>query len=152
MKIHATAACPVILALALSPPCHASTDDEKRVAALDTEYQAAVLHKDIAAMQRLLPDDFALATGKGRVFGKSDLLAEARRSELVFSHQEDAQQTVRVWGDTAVVTAVLHVAGTDKGKPFVYRLWFSDVYLRTPQGWRYTFGQASIRLPEDERQ
>lgn len=138
-----------IVLAAMPAPGHASPSDEQTVAALDTAYQAAVLKKDMAAMDRLLPANFVLVTGKGKVFGKSELLAEERRADLVFTHQEDTQQTVRIWGDTAVVTALLHVAGTDKGQPFDYSLWFSDVYLRTPQGWRYTFGQASIRLPAE---
>jgi len=144
-SIHALG---IVLA-AMPGLCHASANDEKTVAALDTEYQAAVLKKDVAAMDRLLPANFVLVTGKGKVFDKAYLLAEERRGDLVFTHQEDTQQVVRVWGDTAVVTALLHVAGTDKGQPFDYSLWFSDVYLRTPQGWRYTFGQASIRLPTE---
>ncbi|HEV2608568.1 MAG TPA: nuclear transport factor 2 family protein [Xanthomonadaceae bacterium] len=146
MKTYSTVTSAGIALLASAPHCLAATADEQRVAALDTQYQAAVLKKDVAAMDRLLPANFVLVTGKGKAFGKSDLLAEERRSDLVYTHQEDTQQTVRVWGDTAVVTALLHVAGTDKGQPFDYSLWFSDVYLRTPQGWRYTLGQASIRL------
>jgi hypothetical protein len=27
------------------------------------------------------------------------------------------------------------------------KLWFSDTYVRTPGGWRYAFGQASLSLP-----
>jgi ketosteroid isomerase-like protein len=120
-----------------------------KVAALDTEYQAAVLKKDIAEIDRLLPADFVLVNGKGRVHSKADLLDEARDPDVVYERQEDSEQTVRVWGDTAIVTALLHAKGTDKGKPFEYRLWFSDVYLRTPAGWRYTFAQSSIRLPDE---
>lgn len=55
---------------------------------------------------------------------------------------------MRVWGDTAVVTALLRSQGTNGGKAFEHRLWFSDVYVRTPSGWRYAFGQASLPLPE----
>ncbi len=29
------------------------------------------------------------------------------------------------------------------------RVWFSDTYLRTPRGWRYAFGQASLPLPKE---
>ena len=54
---------------------------------------------------------------------------------------------MRVWGDTAVVTALLRLKGTSEGKPFAYRLWFSDTYVRTKGGWKYFFGQASIPLP-----
>jgi hypothetical protein len=27
------------------------------------------------------------------------------------------------------------------------RVWFSDTYVRTPQGWKYVFGQVSLKLP-----
>jgi ketosteroid isomerase-like protein len=129
--------------------CHATSSDEKTVAALDTEYQAAVLHKDAAAIDRLLPADFVLVTGKGIVHSKGELLDEARGKDVVYERQDDSQQVVRIWGDTAVVTALLYVKGSEKGKSFEYKLWFSDIYLRTPNGWRYTFGQASIRLPSE---
>jgi hypothetical protein len=46
------------------------------------------------------------------------------------------------------VTALLWLKGTEDGKPFDYKLWFSDTYARTPIGWRYVFGQASTRLPK----
>jgi len=37
---------------------------------------------------------------------------------------------------------------SDDGAAFDRRLWFSDTYVRTPQGWKYVFGQASLRLPD----
>ena len=127
------------------------SNDEKVVAALDAEYQAAVQRNDAATMDRILADDFVLVTGRGNVFTKANLLEEARAKKLIYEHQEDSQQRVRVWGDTAVVTALLWAKGTNQGKPFEYRLWFSDTYVRTPAGWRYVFGQASIALPEVPR-
>jgi len=125
-----------------------SVDDENAVAALDTEYQAAVKNNDVAIMDRILADDFALVTGLGKTYTKTDLLNEARSKRTVYEHQEDSAQKVRVWGDTAVVTALLWAKGTEEGKPFDYKLWFSDTYVRTPAGWRYVFGQASTRLPK----
>ena len=123
-----------------------STDDEKIVAGLDTEYQAAVENNDDATMDRILADDFVLVTGLGKIYTKADLLEEARSKRVVYELQEDSAQSVRVWGDTAVVTALLRAKGTDEGRPFDYKLWFSDTYVRTPTGWRYVFGQASTRL------
>jgi ketosteroid isomerase-like protein len=120
-------------------------DDQIAVAALDTEYQAAVQRNDAAAMDRLLADDFVLITGTGRVITKADLVEDARKRNVIYERQDDSQQVVRVWGDTAVITALLWVKGTEKGAPFEYKLWFSDVYLRTEGGWKYTFAQASAR-------
>ena len=134
----------------IAPPGRAasSVDDEKTVAALDTEYQAAVKKNDVATMDRILADDFVLVTGVGKTYTKADLLNAARSKRTIYEHQEDSMQKVRVWGDTAVVTALLWENGTEAGKSFDYKLWFSDTYVRTPTGWRYVFGQASTRLPE----
>ena len=138
-------------ALAAGPAPGASAasadEDARAVAALDTAYQAAVKANDAAAMDRILADDFALVTGRGQVFSKSDLLEEARRKTTIYGHQEELEQKVRVWGDTAVVTALLWIQGTRDGASFERKLWFSDTYVRTPSGWRYVFGQASLPLP-----
>ena len=78
-------------------------------------------------------------------------LDSARRKDVTYERQEEmpGTQTVRVWGDTAVVTALLWIKGSQAGSdPFDYKLWFSDTYVRTPQGWRYAFGQAAQRLAE----
>jgi ketosteroid isomerase-like protein len=125
-----------------------AADDQKTVAALDTEYQAAVEKNDPATMARILADDFVLVTSSGKTYKKADLLQEARSGKTSYEYQDDSEQTVRVWGDTAVVTAKLRAKGIDDGKPFEYSLWFSDTYIRRSEGWRYVFGQASSRLPK----
>jgi ketosteroid isomerase-like protein len=121
--------------------------DESVVTALDTEYQEAVKNNDVATMDRILADDFVLVTGNGTAYTKADLLKEAAEKTVIYERQEDSNQTVRIWGDTAVITALLWAKGTDRGEPFDYKVWFSDTYVRTAQGWRYVFGQASLRLP-----
>lgn len=127
--------------LALADPSVCPTDPAV-VKALDTQYQAAVEKSDAAAMDRLLADDFTLISSKGSVYHKAELLAEARDSKLRYEHQSDTEQTVRFWNGTAVLTAYLWIKGVDDGKAMDYSLWFSDVYICTPTGWRYAFGQA----------
>src|SRR6266576_2923319 len=125
-----------------------ASDHEKIVAELETQYQAAVKENDAATLDRILADDFVLVTGRGKTQNKADLLKEARRA-IIYEHQEDSNQKVRVWRDTAVVTALLWAKGTEEGKPFEYKLWFSDTYVRTATGWRYVFAHASLPLPKD---
>ena len=123
-----------------------SADERKTVADLDRQYQEAVKKNDVSTMDRMLADDFVLVTGKGRVQTKADLLKEAASGRFTYEHQDDSNQTVRVWADTAVVTALLWAKGTENGKAFEYKVWFSDVYVRTASGWRYVFGQAAGRV------
>ena len=141
---------PICAAFALLMLCAAGpADDKAEVARLDTAYQAAVKANDAAAMDKILHDDFTLVLGVGTVYSKADLLDSARTGALVWEQQDEepGSQTVRVTGDTAVVTAKLWLKGTNNGKAFERKLWFSDTYVRTKGGWRYFFGQASIALP-----
>jgi uncharacterized protein (TIGR02246 family) len=142
----------VALSLGSSTDLNASSDeDTKSVAALDTKYQAAVKSNDAATMDQILADDFVLVNGLGKVSSKADLIESARKKEVTYERQdeESGTQKVRVWGDTAVVTALLWIKAVQAGKPIDYKLWFSDTYVRTSAGWRYVFGQASLPLPKN---
>ncbi len=147
MNISNRALAAIGLLFAVASTAQATSEqDRTAVAALDTKYQAAVKANDAATMDSILADDFVLVTGKGRSYTKSDLLKSARDETETYEHQEDSEQTVRVWGDTAVVTALLWIRGENKDGAYDYKLWFSDTYARTRNGWRYVFGQASTRL------
>ncbi|OQW59779.1 MAG: hypothetical protein A4S17_02480 [Proteobacteria bacterium HN_bin10] len=142
----------VALGVLLMPVLAHATPEQDRaaVAALDTEYQAAVERNDADAMARILHPDMILVVGRGAVFTREDLLRSAREQEFIYERQveEEGTQTVRLYGDdTAIVTALLWLKGTGPDGPFDRRLWFSDTYVRTPEGWRYAFGQASLSLP-----
>lgn len=122
------------------------------VAALDTKYQAAVEQNDWQTMDKILHPEFALVLGDGRTFSRAELIDSARNATHLFEKQVEmpGTQTVRVFGDgTATVTALLWLKGRSPrdGVEFDYKLWFSDTYVRTKDGWRYAFGQASLRLP-----
>jgi ketosteroid isomerase-like protein len=144
-RFIAIAVAVIVLAVITLVGRHVSVadDDRKAVAALDREYQAAVKKNDAATMDRILADDFVLVTASGKTYTKADFLNDARGGRTVYEHQEDTMQTVRVWGDAAAVTARLWEKGSDDGHAFDHTLWFSDIYVRTPAGWRYVFGQSA---------
>ncbi len=123
-----------------------ANDDASVVAQLDTEYQAAVEKGDLVTMDRILAEDFVLTTGSGKAFSKADLIEESRSGRIIYERQDDSQRMVRVWGDTAVVTALLWAKGPQDGRAFDYRVWFSDTYVRFPSGWRYVLAQSGARL------
>ena len=137
-----------LAAVAVSPAKPAT--DQQIVADLDTAYQLAVRKNDAETMDRILHPSFKLVLGDGRVADKDHLLKLAREGTFQFEIQDEepGTQSVIVEGDTAVVTAKLRLKGTREGQPFERLLWFSDTYVRTPGGWRYLFGQASLPLPQ----
>jgi ketosteroid isomerase-like protein len=127
--------------------------DRAEIAAIDTKYQDAVKRNDAQTMAQILHEDFILVLGTGTTHTRADLLNDARSGRIKYEKQDEdpGTQTVRVWGDTAVVTARLWLKYAVEGKAFERRLWFSDTYVRTPKGWRYAFGQASLALPMEEK-
>lgn len=127
----------------------APANDDRIVAAMDVDYQAAVKRGDVKTMEQILHPEFVLVRGDGRVVSRDDILDGARSGEYKYEKQDEIEgsQTVRVWGDTAVVTALLWIKGTHKGEAFDRRIWFSDTYVRTAGGWRYAFAQVSLPLP-----
>lgn len=133
---------------------HASPErDRAAIAALDIAYQAAVERNDADAMAAILHPDMILVIGRGAAYTRADLLRSARERDVEYERQveEEGTQVVRLYGEsTAIVTALLWLKGTTRGgEAFERRLWFSDTYVRTPEGWRYAFGQASIALPRE---
>jgi ketosteroid isomerase-like protein len=129
----------------------AAIDDAKTVAALDTEYQAAVERNDAAAMDRILHPDFVLVLGNGKTVSRAALIESARNKDVIYEKQVEVagSQQVRLYGrDTATVTACLWIKYPDaKQELHEYKVWFTDTYVRTPHGWRYAFGMASLHLP-----
>lgn len=146
-------ACPLVaLVAACSTPVTVKQQDDLRaLAALDTLYQAAVERNDADIMATILHEDMILVLGTGEVHTREELLTSAREEHIRYERQvEDAgTQTVRLYGpDTAIITARLWLKGTTReGQKLDRKLWFSDTYVRTPHGWKYAFGQASIALP-----
>ena len=126
-------------------------DDKKTVAALDTEYQAAVERNDAKTMHRIHHENMILVVSSGAVQTGASLEKAAADKLYTWEHQVevDDSQVVRLSGDTAVVTAKLWLKGTKAGgKTLDFKLWFSDTYIRTPGGWRYFFGQAGAPLAQ----
>ena len=141
----------VALTLAAHIALADAEEDRREVARLDTAYQAAVERNDAAAMDAILHPDMVVVLGDGRVLTRRDLLEAARQRTIDYERQveDEDTQTVRLFApDTAVVTARLWAKGARRdGSAIDVRLWFSDTYVRTPDGWRYAFGQASRPEP-----
>lgn len=146
-SIGITLAAPLILA------ADKPKTDAEIIAAIDTAYQAAVERNDWQAMDKILHKDFTLILSKGKVVSRDELLEWAKQPEIFYDKQVEmpGTQTVRMFGpETATVTALLWLKGTwnnEKKEKFEYKLWFTDTYVKTKDGWKYALGQASEHLP-----
>jgi ketosteroid isomerase-like protein len=128
----------------------ASLSDEVTVAELDRRFQAAVKTNDKKTIDAILADDYILILGNGRTESKAEAMRHAREGLTIYELQDESEKSVRVTGNTAVVTAKLRIKGQREGHPIDYTLWYSDTYVRRGDVWKYWVGQSSLPLPQDE--
>jgi len=133
-------------------PGFGSKADREAVAAVDRAYQAAVKTNNTHILRRILGNQVNIVLGNGRVVTREAILTEAMSNTVHYAKQDEVPGTksVRVFGDMAVVTALLWVKGEGIQGQFDDHLWFSSTYLRTPKGWTYYFGQVSLPLSPDD--
>jgi ketosteroid isomerase-like protein len=111
---------------------------------LDHEMQRAFVTRDVKFLRDLLTDDYVLITSSSRIVSKEEVLASVVDPGQVLEVNDSSEVTVRRHGDTAVVTAVLHQRGTSNGKPFDYRVRYTDTWVLEGGRWRYMSAHASL--------
>ncbi|MDZ7963045.1 MAG: nuclear transport factor 2 family protein [Aulosira sp. DedQUE10] len=116
---------------------------------LEERLRQAMLKSDVSALEELIADDLVFTTHTGELIDKQTDL-EAHRSDIqklvLFQGQ---QQRVQLYGNTAVVTVKMEVAGTFEGEAFVGIYRYTRVWAQSqPQGnWQVVAGHVSQVLP-----
>ncbi|GAA5009798.1 nuclear transport factor 2 family protein [Pseudoluteimonas lycopersici] len=140
--LAATAMCaaPFVAGASDADP-HASVPADLRQAAAD--FDRAQLHSDATELQRLLADDYVLYNSSGKVENKADFIRDYAGMKLQPFTVED--ETIRVFGDAAVLAGVATLGGTDiaSGEAFSVRLRFADVWRKRDGRWQVAFTQAT---------
>lgn len=119
----------LVLALVLLATA-APQDTEPRVLLrLEDQWALALIQRDGAVFQRLLADRF-IYTEDDRTMSRDDVLHDvvAGADTVTAAHNEDMR--VHRFGETAVVTGWLVVAGHGPNGPFDRRYRFTDTWVK----------------------
>ena len=130
-----------------APSANSAPRDQETVREiLDLERQAkdAAVHRDPTFSQRMLADDYLAITPLGQVITKADTVAARKSGQLRYDSIEISEVMVRVYGNTAVVTARAAVKGTDLGEEFDGSYRFTRVWVRRSGRWLAASYQATV--------
>ena len=113
---------------------------------VDMERQAreASLHRDAEFSQRTLAEDYVAITPLGQVTTKQDTLSARKSGQLRYDTIDVSDMVVRVYGDTAVVTARADVKGHQLGEDFSGPYRYTRVWVRRTQHWQAVSYQATV--------
>ena len=118
--------------------------DAAAIEARDHALNDAIVRHDVEVAREYYEEQFVLTTSSGKSKSKDDLLAEIARPGLAFEVNAMSDIVVRVRGDTAVLTGILHQRGTYDGNAFDVRLRVTDTWHREDGTWRILAGHASV--------
>jgi ketosteroid isomerase-like protein len=101
---------------------------------LEQDWAKAAMNKDKQLYSRLEAPDYKFVMPDGKVRGRDeDLTALANSS---YSQNSVSDLDVRVYGDTAVVTGLAQIKGTENGKDISGSYRFTDVWVKRDGNWQ----------------
>jgi ketosteroid isomerase-like protein len=133
----------------LSLPLHEKKHDVKRqVEALEEQWRTAQLAGDVAAMDKLLSDDYIGISITGQVHTKAQQLDRARNHKFVLTRLDLGEMQVKLVGAIAIVTSRAEIEGINDGTVMKGTYRYTRVYQRLPAGgWKITSFEAT-RVPD----
>jgi ketosteroid isomerase-like protein len=113
---------------------------------VDMERQAreASIRRDADFSQRTLAEDYVAITPLGQVTTKQDTLSARKSGQLRYDTINVSDMVVRVYGDTAVVTARADVKGHQLGEDFSGPYRYTRIWVRRTGHWQAVSYQATV--------
>lgn len=113
---------------------------------VDLEHQAkeASLHRDADFSERTLADDYVAITPLGQVTTKQDSVRARKSGQLRYEAIDVTDMVVRVYGETAVVTARADVKGHQLGEDFSGPYRYTRIWVRRNGQWLTVSYQATV--------
>jgi ketosteroid isomerase-like protein len=123
-----------------------SSEQETIRQIVDMERQAkeASLHRDADFSLRTLADDYVAITPLGMVTTKEEAVSARRSAQLRYESINITDMVVRLYGDTAVVTARADVKGHQLGEDFSGPYRYTRIWVRRNGHWQTVSYQATV--------
>jgi ketosteroid isomerase-like protein len=116
----------------------------RQIVDLERQAKEASLHRDADFCQRTLAEDYVGITPLGQVATKQDVLRARKSGQLRYETIDVTEMVVRVFGDTAVVTARADVKGHQLGEDFSGPYRYTRVWVRRAGRWETVSYQATV--------
>lgn len=116
----------------------------REVVEMERLSKEASLHRDADFPQRTLAEDYVAITPLGQVTTKKDTLAARKSGQLRYQTIDVSDMVIRIYGDTAVVTARADVKGHQLGEDFSGPYRYTRVWVRRGGHWQAVSYQATV--------
>jgi ketosteroid isomerase-like protein len=127
---------------------HKSHDLKQQVEELEQQWRTAQLAGDVAAMDKLLSEDYIGISINGQVNTKAQQLERVSTRRVAITKLDLSEMKVKLIGSIAIVTSRAQVEGTSDNVSVKGNYRYTRVYQHLPSGvWKITSFEAT-RLPQ----
>jgi ketosteroid isomerase-like protein len=127
---------------------HKSHDLKQQVEELEQQWRTAQLAGDVAAMDKLLSEDYIGISINGQVNTKAQQLERISTRRVAITKLDLSEMKVKLIGSIAIVTSRAQVEGTSDNVSVKGNYRYTRVYQHLPSGaWKITSFEAT-RIPQ----
>ena len=125
--------------------------DERDLRTLTADIQAAVVKEDVAFLEGVLHGDYVHTRPNGVVWDRAGFLESIRQDEsqpnVNYEKLTTTDITVRLYGDTAVLTGRSGLASDDASGRLAGETHWTRVFVRQGGAWKAVAFQATLIRP-----
>jgi ketosteroid isomerase-like protein len=115
---------------------------------LSDAWDKAIVRKDQKAIADNMAEDFRMIDGRGDVSAKRAFVMDIMDPKLTIDPYTVEEFSVRLYGDTALLSGRTHMTGQFDGKPFTSNYRYIDIYVRKGGAWKIVSVQITKFPPE----
>lgn len=116
----------------------------REIIEMERQTKEASIRRDAEFPQRTLAEDYVAITPLGQVTTKQDTVSARKSGQLRYETINVTDMVVRIYGDTAVVTARADVKGHQLGEDFSGPYRYTRVWIRRAGHWEAVSYQATV--------
>jgi ketosteroid isomerase-like protein len=136
----------LVIVLAVAVPSlgqNRSSEMQEEILKLEKEFGQAIVKNDPEAIGRFLADDWIVIGPDGGIIEKSRFLGVIRSGALSHELMDADDVRIRVYGDTAIVTALTATKGKFMGQEFTSQERATDVFVKENGRWQCVVSQLT---------
>jgi ketosteroid isomerase-like protein len=116
--------------------------DAREILALEDRRYAAMTGADMKALEALVHDELVYTHSSGLVDGKASWLESMRSGKVRYKKVVRADEKVRVFGDTALVTGRADIEADVGGQAKTLKLRYLDAWVKSGGAWKFAAWQS----------
>jgi len=140
----------MLLVLALAVPAtmlaQGSKGVEEQIKALQAQLFQAQMKGDISALEKFYADDAIIVHSEGKRSTKAQEIANIKSGSQKYESTDVLDQTIRIYGNTAVANTVTATKAIVGGKPVVGKTNAARVWVKQKGDWKLVLYHV-MRVP-----